>query len=319
MTELAPGSGHVAIVHLGSAARDVTPDDPRGWRLGGGVTYSALTTARLGIPTHAVLGVDAEAAAAWELDVLRAAGVDVRPLALTEGPIFENVEWPTGRVQTCLLAGVPLPVAQLPAAWASAVWSVVPVAGEIPDAWLAAVPGEARLVLGWQGFLRRLVAGQRVEHLPPTANGWLSRADLIGVSRHDLDPDQPIERVVDLLAPGTDLIVTHGREGGHHLHLDAARQVTTIPFAAIASEREVDATGAGDTFLAALVATAIRPDLRSDPTARFDLRFAAAAASLVVEGDGLAAVPNLEAVRERLAAGLSGLPSAPVGTAPRVA
>ena len=35
-----------------------TPDDPRGWRLGGGVTYAALTTARLGLRTAAYIGVD---------------------------------------------------------------------------------------------------------------------------------------------------------------------------------------------------------------------------------------------------------------------
>ena len=35
------------VVVVGAAARDIAPDDPRGWRLGGGVSYSALTTARL--------------------------------------------------------------------------------------------------------------------------------------------------------------------------------------------------------------------------------------------------------------------------------
>ena len=27
----------VEVVHVGSACRDIAPDDPRGWRLGGGV------------------------------------------------------------------------------------------------------------------------------------------------------------------------------------------------------------------------------------------------------------------------------------------
>src|SRR5262249_30017960 len=31
------------VVVVGSAARDLVDDDPRGWRLGGGVSYSALT------------------------------------------------------------------------------------------------------------------------------------------------------------------------------------------------------------------------------------------------------------------------------------
>ena len=55
------------VVHIGSAARDIAPDDPRGWRLGGGVTYASLTTARLGLRTGAVVGVDDLAAGAHEL------------------------------------------------------------------------------------------------------------------------------------------------------------------------------------------------------------------------------------------------------------
>ena len=35
----------VEVVHVGSACRDVVPEDPRGWRLGGGVTYAADTYA----------------------------------------------------------------------------------------------------------------------------------------------------------------------------------------------------------------------------------------------------------------------------------
>ena len=53
------------------------PTIPRGWRLGGGVTYAALTTARLGLRTAAVVGVDREASRAHELDAMRDAGVDI--------------------------------------------------------------------------------------------------------------------------------------------------------------------------------------------------------------------------------------------------
>ncbi len=52
----------IEVLHVGSASRDLTDDDPRGWRLGGGVTYAALTTARLGLRTAAVVGVDGVAA-----------------------------------------------------------------------------------------------------------------------------------------------------------------------------------------------------------------------------------------------------------------
>ena len=124
----------VEVVHVGSACRDIAPDDPRGWRLGGGVTYASLTTARLGLRTAAIVGVDATAATASELDLLREAGVDLLLVPLDEGPIYHNRETPTGRVQTCVQVGVPLPVPALPESWLAAPgWSVVPVAGEVVD------------------------------------------------------------------------------------------------------------------------------------------------------------------------------------------
>ena len=59
----------VEVVHIGSACRDVVPEDPRGWRLGGGVTYASLTTARLGLRTAAIVGVDATAATARNANI----------------------------------------------------------------------------------------------------------------------------------------------------------------------------------------------------------------------------------------------------------
>ena len=160
----------VEVVHVGSACRDIAPDDPRGWRLGGGVTYASLTTARLGLRTAAIVGVDATAATASELDLLREAGVDLLLVPLDEGPIFHNQETPTGRVQTCVQVGVPLPVPALPESWLAAPgWSIVPVAGEVVDAWAAIVPDAAHLAVAWQGFLRTLVPGERVTRRPPTS------------------------------------------------------------------------------------------------------------------------------------------------------
>src|SRR5438552_10986343 len=89
------------VVVVGAAARDLVDDDPRGWRLGGGVAYSALTTAQLGLPTAAIVGVDGEAAAADELELLRDAGVEVHLVPLAHGPVFVNIERSEGRLQLC--------------------------------------------------------------------------------------------------------------------------------------------------------------------------------------------------------------------------
>ena len=131
----------VEVLHVGSACRDLTPDDPRGWRLGGGVTYAALTTARLGLRTAAVIGTDGPGGEADELDLLRDAGVDLLLVPLAEAPVFENRETPAGRSQTCHAVGVPIEPPTLPASWLAArAWSLVPVAGEIGEAWASGHP-----------------------------------------------------------------------------------------------------------------------------------------------------------------------------------
>src|SRR4051812_39783624 len=162
------------VLHVGSASRDLTPDDPRGWRLGGGVTYAALTTARLGLRTAAIIGVDALAREATELDVLRDAGVDLHLVELPGGPVFRDTETPDGRVQIAERAGVPLPVPAsrvLPAGWASAPgWSLLAVAGEVTAAWAAVVPRGANLCVAWQGMLRTIRSGERVTRRAPEPN-----------------------------------------------------------------------------------------------------------------------------------------------------
>ena len=294
----------VEVVHVGSACRDVVPEDPRGWRLGGGVTYASLTTARLGLRTAAIVGVDTVAATASELDMLRDAGVDLLLVLLDEGPIFHNLETPTGRLQTSVLTGVPLPIPTVPESWRAAPgWSLVPVAGELTDAWTTAVPANAHLAVAWQGFLRELVAGQLVRGQPPRRSAILRRADLVGVSHHDVPAETPISELYRLLHPGADLLITQGAEGGLLIRLGADGPTESLRYLPTSTDRETDPTGAGDTFLAALQASILRPAVvgRARSRHRLDLRFAAAAGSLVVEGRGLQGVPDRSAVLVRRA------------------
>ena len=294
----------VEVVHVGSACRDVVREDPRGWRLGGGVTYASLTTARLGLRTAAIVGVDATAATASELDMLRDAGVDLLLVPLDEGPIYHNLETAKGRVQTCVATGVPLPVPAVPESWLAAPgWSLVPVAGELTDAWAAAVPADAHLAVAWQGFLRELTAGEQVRRRPPQPSAILRRADLVGVSHHDVPASTPISELYDLLHLGADLLITQGVEGGLLIRLGPDGPTESLRYVSTSTDRETDPTGAGDTFLAALQASILRPAVvgRHRPRHRLDLRFAAAAGSLVVEGLGLAGVPDRSAVLVRRA------------------
>jgi sugar/nucleoside kinase (ribokinase family) len=290
----------VEVLHIGSACRDIAPDDARGWRLGGGVTYAALTTARLGLRTAAVVGVDAIAREAAELDLLRDAGVDLMLVDLPEGPIYHNVETTAGRVQTCVQPGVPLAVQALPESWLRAPgWMIAPVAGEVRDDWAAVIPAAAFVAIAWQGSLRRLVAGERVSRRPPTPSPLLRRADLVGASHHDLDPDTPLEALFPLLAPHGRLLITQGHEGGLLITLRPDGH-EALRYHSAEADQEVDPTGAGDTFLSSLLATAVHRNIGGRQRGPLDLRVAAAAGSLVVEAPGLTGVPDRAAVLRRM-------------------
>ena len=294
----------IEVLHVGSASRDLTSDDPRGWRLGGGVTYAALTTARLGLRTAALIGVDDEGASADELDLLRTAGVELVLERLGEAPVFDNQETPTGRVQVCHAVGEPLQVRDVPSAWREArAWSLVPVADEIDDGWAGAVPGTAYLALGWQGFLRDLAAGERVTRRAPAASELLARADLVGVSHHDVGFGTSVATLAGFLRPGADLLVTEGDLGGVFIRVGEEGVREALRYLPTATDHEIDPTGAGDTFLAALLASVLRPAIVGRHRSRRspDLRFAAAAGSLAVEGPGLIAVPDRAAVLVRRA------------------
>jgi len=302
----APGSPVPDVVVVGAASRDIISEDPRGWRLGGGVSYSALTTARLGLRTGALLGADPEACGAPEIDLLRATGVDVRLVPLERGPVFENVETPGGRVQRCFGESDPIPVSKVPPAWLNAPgWILAPVAGELPEAWAGVLPRGATVALGWQGLLRTLGRGHTVERRPPSPSALLRRADLVGVSRTDLSPEARLEDLVALLRPGAALVLTQAERGGLVVETSGGRSPRLRRYPAIRAGEPVDSTGAGDAFLASLLAARVRPGLVGGRSDRgWDLLLAAAVGSLTVEGAGLLGIPSRSAVRRRMSAGL---------------
>ncbi len=293
----------IDVVHVGSASRDLVDDDPRGWRLGGGASYSALTTARLGLRTAAVIGVDALASKAMELDLLRAAGVELLLVELREGPVFRNRETTAGRIQQWPVRGRALPVPAVVPSWRGArAWSLVPVASELGDQWASSVPDGALTSLAWQGLLREQGPEGLTHQRAPARSALLEAADLVGVSRQDLTPDTPLQAITRLLRPGARLAFTDGYHGGELITVMPDGQTRSVRWAAVPPDRVVDPTGAGDVFLAALLAAMVRPDLtvRAARRAIGDLEFAAAAASLVVEAPGLHGVTDIAAVLARL-------------------
>jgi sugar/nucleoside kinase (ribokinase family) len=301
---VAPHARGPEVIVLGAACRDVAPDDPRGWRMGGGVSYSALATARLGLRTAAIIGLDWQAESATELDMLTDAGVDLLRVPLARGTIFHNLETPAGRVQTCVDLGEAVPVVPLPDSWRAApAWMVVPVSGETTDAWASAIPDHAFVAVGWQGLLRDLVPGSLTRRRPPVPSALLARADLVGLSHFDVDPATPVEALARVMRPGAWLVITQGAHGGLLTQVaDGGRTGEVLRYAPARSEGEVDPVGAGDTFLAALAATVVHRTLGGTRSRRgpLDLAFAAAAGALAVEQVGMAGAPQRGAVLGRL-------------------
>lgn len=296
------------VLVAGSATRDLTDADPRGWRIGGAVTYGALALARLGLDVRALVGADREASVAAELDLLRDAGVDVEVLRLGSGPVFENIERAGGRRQRCLAVSDTIPVRAVPARWHGQLDAVLlaPVAGELRDEWAAfatertARPGRRGEVgLGWQGLLRVLRAGADVRRRAPKPSPLLDAATLVGASRNDFGPGTQVESLLALLTPGAALVLTEGAAGGVVVEREPNRGgIVERAYSANPSFDTVDPTGAGDVFLAAMLACRLQPSLGADPDAAG--RFAAATAALAIEAPGLLGIPGPDAVRRRM-------------------
>jgi sugar/nucleoside kinase (ribokinase family) len=268
------------------------------------VTYAALTLACLGLRVRALVGVDATAAESWELDLIRAAGAQVALVRLDRGPVFENIEGVAGRIQRCLSESDPIPISAVPVGWGrDPGWMLVPVADELGSEWASVPPAGAFVAVGWQGMLRTLVAGEVVRRRAPARNALIARANLIGLSRDDLAPDTPPEALLHLIDPRAELVVTEG-DGGGRIAAPASGRGRRGPwrrYGAIPSDGAVDPTGAGDVFLAAIVAVRLDPSLAGRPSGRgSDVRLAAATASLATEGPGLSGVPELKAVLRRM-------------------
>lgn len=293
--EPSAGSGdRPDLVVVGAASRDVTSDDSRGWRVGGPATYCSLAAARLGVRVGCLLGVDAAASRAPELLLLEQAGVDLRRIPLQSGPVFENIERDGHRRQRWLSKSGAMKVADLPDEWrGSRAWLLVPVAGELGEDW-ADVPDEGSAVgLGWQGMLREFAEGGWVERVDPEPSELLRAAGLVCASVDDLAPLWELERLRPL-APRAIIVLTAGDRGGVVL-----RDGDVARYRAITANRNVDPTGAGDVFLAGLMAVWL---LTGEPVTSRALRFAAAASSCAIEGAGLTGVPTGAQVATRLRA-----------------
>jgi sugar/nucleoside kinase (ribokinase family) len=280
------------LLVVGAAARDQDSRDPRGWRLGGTVNYAAIAAAHLGLHVRALIGLDEAASAATELGLLTEAGVDVRHVGLTRGPVFDNRQTPAGRVQHAIQPSDQMAADSLPDEWRGSDGILLaPVAGELGANWASArtFPSAAVVALAWQGLVRELAPGQPVRQLPLTGNPLVGRSDMLLVSAEDIAAGgQPL---LELLRDGQELVVTNGRKGGIYLRRTKGgligRMVPAVP-----AEKVLDTTGAGDVFLAAWLAGRLLLPRTSAEQEWRPLTLAAVMAGLSVGSSGLAGIPT---------------------------
>jgi 1D-myo-inositol 3-kinase len=295
----ADSGGRPDLIVVGAASRDVTADDPRGWRLGGPASYCSLAAARLGVRVGCVIGVDGPASAATELGLLEEAGVLVHRVPLEHGPVFQNIERDGHRRQRWLSKSDAVPAAAVREEWRETRgWLLVPVAGELGEEWahLASARADTSVAVGWQGMLREFAGDGWVERVDPRSSRLLEAAGLVCASVDDLSPRIDLAGLRGF-APRAVIVLTAGDRGGLVL-----RDSRLVRYSAIPAPRVLDPTGAGDVFIAALMAAWLQTGQLAGPR---DLRRAAAAGSCCVEGMGLAGVPTGAQIAARMRAGVS--------------
>jgi len=262
---------------IGHVAHDLTPSGPR---LGGTVSYSALTARALGLRVGAVTASGPETS----LESLK--DIPVISIDSPQSTTFENIYTEHGRVQFLRAQASRIDFNSVPETWRrTPIIHLAPLADEI-DSVLPKGFSPTLLGVTPQGWMRQWDAEGRV-----SPRAWINseaalmQADAVVISREDVRGD---DEVIEHMAHQTRVLaVTEGAAGSVlYWHGDRrrfrARQV-----------EEVDATGAGDVFAAAFFA---RLFSTHDPWEA--ARFATLLASHSVTRVGLDGIPTAEEIRE---------------------
>jgi hypothetical protein len=180
----------------------------------------------------------------------------------------------------------------LPVAWRSTpIVLLGPVAGELDDSLAACFP-ESLVGAGAQGWLRETRAEAEVHPVSPqdwNSGPVLSQIRALFVSDEDVAPDDADRAMAKWCETVETVAYTRGHNGADVCHLGEWRHIDAFP------AKAVDPTGAGDVFAAAFLVRLAATDDAWEAT-----RFASCAASFVIEGPGVTAVPDMAQVEARL-------------------
>ncbi len=295
---------------IGHATRDLLPGGD--WRLGGTVTFAALTAERLGLHAAIVTSGPPDVLAA-----LREALPDIAVHAIpsADATTYENIYTNGARRQYLRGRAAPLALDAIPTGWRNApLVLLAPLANEVDPTLAAAFP-HSLVAATPQGWLRRwdatghvspgpFVAAQAV--LPHLRALILSREDLLapanepGQSAATQESVSDIPRTTDeadaLLADWARLLpliaVTQGPAGALlYQGTEAPEHFPGYP------AQEVDPTGAGDVFAAAFLC-----ELHQTGDARAAVDFANRVAACSVEQIGGGGIPTRAEVARRFGA-----------------
>jgi 1D-myo-inositol 3-kinase len=263
---------------IGHVVKDVTDT---GWRFGGTVTYAATQASRLGlraaVVTRAASDVDL---AAFLL------GVDVALARSEATTTFENRYDGPRRIQHVRAKASPIEPRDIPSDWRKAgIVLLGPVLDEVSID-LAEMFDSSIVAFCPQGWLREVRPDGLVNRRPWPESNSVRGADVVIVSDGDIEHDVS---VLDRWQAETSIVVVTEGKGGARIYSNGRwRKIGAFP------HREVDPTGAGDVFATAFVIA-----LEEKGSVEAAAKFAAAAAGLSVEAQGIEGVatrPEIEAV-----------------------
>jgi len=277
---------------IGHVTRDIPSADPTAteYILGGTVSFAAATAASLGrhptVLTRAGDDVDLSALAAL-------GGLTVLPSAHTT--TFANIYTPAGRVQYCYTPAPVIAAGDVPAELRHPkVVLLGPLVQEIEPDMIHVFPEETVVAAVPQGWMRRWDADGLVHPTPwTTAEEFLPHLNALILSIEDVDGDLSIIEEYCTHVPL--LVMTQYRKGStvYQRQADGSVLETQVP---PRPAKEVDPTGAGDTFATAFL---LRLQETGDPLDA--ARYANVTASFGVEGPGIAAIPSHETVLDYMA------------------
>ncbi len=281
----------VDLLLVGHVTRDLIGETPRsGWRLGGTVSFAAITALRLGRkPTIITRAAQASDLGELPNEVERI----VLPAANTT--TFANIYTPEGRVQYCYTPAPPIRAGDIPAEYRHPnVVLLGPLVNEIGPDLPSLFDDDTLVVAVPQGWMRIWDETGRVSAKPwTTAEDILPHLDVLVLSLEDIAYD--LSRLEQFFKYVPTVVVTEYRDGST-LYQRNAEGVTVETKIPPRKANEVDPTGAGDIFATAFL---LRLQETGDPVQ--SARFANITASFGVEHLGVAGIPSREKVLEYMA------------------